>query len=62
MAQPKIPVDLILKNLTEETESAQKRMGKAADVLLGDLETDIATHPMRLYTNRTGSNLSTINP
>ncbi|MFT5727115.1 MAG: polyhydroxyalkanoate synthase [Desulforhopalus sp.] len=45
MAQPKVPVDLILKNLTEEAESAQKRMGKAADVLLGDLKTDIATTP-----------------
>ncbi|NOR23759.1 MAG: class III poly(R)-hydroxyalkanoic acid synthase subunit PhaC [Desulforhopalus sp.] len=45
MTQPKIPVDLILKSLAEEAESAQKRMGKAADVLLGDLETDIATTP-----------------
>lgn len=45
MAQPKVPVDLILKNLTEEAESAQKKMGKAADVLLGDLKTDIATTP-----------------
>ena len=45
MAQPKLPVDLILKNLAEEAESAQKRMGKAADVLLGDLKTDIAATP-----------------
>ena len=45
MAQPKVPVDLILKNLAEEAEFAQKRMDKAADVLLGDLETDIATTP-----------------
>ncbi|MCP4343312.1 MAG: class III poly(R)-hydroxyalkanoic acid synthase subunit PhaC [Desulfobulbaceae bacterium] len=45
MAQPKVPVDLILKNLAEETESTQKRMGKAADVLLGDLKTDIASTP-----------------
>ena len=45
MAQTKIPVDLILKNLADEAESAQKRMGKAADVLLGELETEIATTP-----------------
>ncbi|MCP4338479.1 MAG: class III poly(R)-hydroxyalkanoic acid synthase subunit PhaC [Desulfobulbaceae bacterium] len=45
MAQPKVPVDLILRNLAEEAESAQKRMDKAADVLLGDLKTDIATTP-----------------
>lgn len=45
MAQPNIPVDLILKNLAEEAEHAQQRMGKAADVLLGDLNADIATTP-----------------
>jgi polyhydroxyalkanoate synthase len=45
MVNSKIPVDLILKNLAEETDSAQKRMGKAADVLLGDLSADIATTP-----------------
>jgi polyhydroxyalkanoate synthase subunit PhaC len=43
MVQSKVPVDLILKNLAEEADSAQKRMGKAADVLLGELKTDIAT-------------------
>lgn len=45
MANSKIPVDLILKNLAEEADSAQKRIGKAADVLLGDLSADIATTP-----------------
>lgn len=45
MEQPKIPVDLILKNMTKEAESAHERMGKAADVLLGDLQSDIATTP-----------------
>lgn len=34
-----------MKSLAEEAESAQKRMGKGADVLLGDLNTDIATTP-----------------
>jgi polyhydroxyalkanoate synthase subunit PhaC len=45
MAQPKIPVDLIMKNLAQEAEYAQKRMGKAADVLMGELDADIATTP-----------------
>ncbi len=45
LTQPKIPVDLIMKSLAKEAESAQKRMGKVADVLLGDLNTDIATTP-----------------
>ncbi len=45
LTQPKIPIDLIMKNLAEQAESAQKRMGKATDVLLGDLNTDIATTP-----------------
>ncbi|MCP3889593.1 MAG: class III poly(R)-hydroxyalkanoic acid synthase subunit PhaC [Desulfobulbaceae bacterium] len=45
MANTNIPVDLILKNMAEATDSAQKRMGKAADVLLGDIEADIATTP-----------------
>lgn len=45
MAQPRIPVDLIIKSLADEAESAQKRIGKAADVLLGDLQADIATTP-----------------
>lgn len=45
MAHPKIPVDLILKNLAEEAESTQKKMGRAADVLLGDLKAEIAITP-----------------
>lgn len=45
MAHPKIPVDLILKNLAEEAESTQKKMGRAADVLLGDLKSEIAITP-----------------
>jgi polyhydroxyalkanoate synthase len=45
MALPKIPVDLILKNLAQEAENAQQRMGKAADVLMGELDADIATTP-----------------
>lgn len=45
MANAKIPVDLILKNLADEADSAQQRIGKAADVFLGDLEAEIATTP-----------------
>jgi len=45
MAPPKIPVDLILKNLAQEAEDAQQKMGKAADVLLGELDAEIATTP-----------------
>ncbi|MGD8845469.1 MAG: class III poly(R)-hydroxyalkanoic acid synthase subunit PhaC [Desulfobacteraceae bacterium] len=45
MSQPKIPVDLILKNMAQEAEKAQQRMGKAADVLLSDIKADIATTP-----------------
>lgn len=45
MSQAKIPVDLILKNLAEEAGMAQQRMGKAADVLLGDIDAEIASTP-----------------
>lgn len=45
MAQSKIPVDLILKNLAEEADKAQQRIEKAADVLLGDIKAEIATTP-----------------
>ena len=45
MALAKIPVDLILKNLAQEAESAQQRMGRAADVLMGELDADIAKTP-----------------
>jgi len=44
MSQP-IAVDLILKNLAKGTEKAEKRARKASEVLLGPLETDIATTP-----------------
>jgi polyhydroxyalkanoate synthase len=45
MSQPKIAVDLILKNITESTEKAKNRAQKASEVLLGPLETDLATTP-----------------
>jgi len=45
MTLSKIPIDLILKNLAQEAENAQQRMGRAADVLMGELDADIATTP-----------------
>jgi len=45
MAQPKIPLDLILNNLAEEAEKAKERVSKASDVLLSPLDTTIAATP-----------------
>jgi poly[(R)-3-hydroxyalkanoate] polymerase subunit PhaC len=45
MSKFKIPVDLLLSKLAEDTDKAQSRAEKAADVLLGDLDTDLAKTP-----------------
>lgn len=45
MAQPKIPVDLILSKLAEAAEKAGESAQKASDVLLETLETEIAVTP-----------------
>lgn len=45
MDKPKIPVDIVLKHLAEDTEKAQVRAQKVPDVLLGPLDTEIATTP-----------------
>jgi polyhydroxyalkanoate synthase len=45
VSQAKIPIDLILAKVAEEAERAQARSKKASDVLLGPLDTDIATTP-----------------
>jgi polyhydroxyalkanoate synthase subunit PhaC len=45
MSQPTIPIDLILSKLAEEAEKAQERVQKAPDVLLGPLDTSIASSP-----------------
>ncbi|MGA6925392.1 MAG: alpha/beta fold hydrolase, partial [Desulfosarcina sp.] len=42
MSKAKIPVDLILSKLAEDTERVQFRARKASEVLLGDLDTDLA--------------------
>ncbi len=45
MADPKIPLDLILENIAEEAEKAKTRVTKASDVLLSELNTAIASTP-----------------
>jgi len=45
MSQSKISVDLILSKLAEEADKAQERAQKASDVLLDDLDTDLAKTP-----------------
>ena len=45
MVNFKIPVDLIMAKLTKDADSAHERVRKAQDVLLGPLDTSIATSP-----------------
>ena len=45
MEKSKIPVDLILAKLAEDTEKARSRAQKASDVLLQELDTRIAQTP-----------------
>ena len=45
MTQPKTAVDLILSKLAEDAEKARTRAERASEVLLGPLETEIATTP-----------------
>ena len=45
MSPTKIPVDLILSKLAEDAEKAQSRAHKASEVLLDDLDTEIAQTP-----------------
>lgn len=45
MDKPKIPIDILMKNLAEDAEEAQDRAQKASDIFLGKLETEIATTP-----------------
>jgi len=48
MNQSGIPVDLILGKLAEDVEKSQERILKSKEVLLGPLETDIATTPCEI--------------
>jgi poly[(R)-3-hydroxyalkanoate] polymerase subunit PhaC len=45
MEHSKIPVDLIMAKLTEDVGKAHSRVQKASDILLGPLDTNIATTP-----------------
>ncbi len=45
MSEPRIAIDLIMEKLAEESERTQERFLKAQDVLLGELDTEIATTP-----------------
>src|SRR5512139_2535597 len=45
MNESKIPVDLIIAKMAEDVEKSQERILKSKEVLLGPLETDIATTP-----------------
>ena len=48
MSQSRIPVDLIISKLAEDTEKAQTRVQQASDVLLGALETELAKTPYEI--------------
>jgi polyhydroxyalkanoate synthase len=48
MTQTKIPLDLILESLAEDTETAQKRASRASDVLLSPLHYDLASTPYEI--------------
>ncbi|GAB6906966.1 class III poly(R)-hydroxyalkanoic acid synthase subunit PhaC [Desulfosarcina cetonica] len=45
MAHVKIPVDLILTQMADSAEKAKSRAQKASEVLLGELDTDLAKTP-----------------
>lgn len=43
MDKPKIPVDILIKHLADDAGQVQERAQKASDILMGELETDIAS-------------------
>jgi polyhydroxyalkanoate synthase subunit PhaC len=45
MNKTKIPLDMILERMAEDTEKAQKRVSKASDVLLGELNYALGSTP-----------------
>lgn len=45
MNQVKIPVDLILKNIEEDSKATRTKLHKASEILTGELSTDIAITP-----------------
>lgn len=48
MSSTKIPLDLILERMAQDAEKAQEKVSRAADVLQGQLNTDMATTPYEI--------------
>jgi len=48
MHSTKIPIDLILERMAEDTQKAQQRVSKASDVLLGELNCELASTPYEI--------------
>jgi len=48
MDQTKIPLDLILEQLAQDAEKAQQRASRASDVLLGELNCELASTPYEI--------------
>ncbi|HQK99670.1 MAG TPA: class III poly(R)-hydroxyalkanoic acid synthase subunit PhaC [Smithellaceae bacterium] len=48
MNSTKIPLDLILERLAQDAEKAQQRVSKASDVLLGELNYELASTPYEI--------------
>src|SRR5512145_1068445 len=48
MDATKIPIDLILERMAEDTEKAQQRVSRASDVLLGELNCELASTPYEI--------------
>lgn len=48
MNSTKIPIDLILERMAEDTQKAQQRVSRASDVLLGELNCELASTPYEI--------------
>ena len=48
MNSTKIPIDLIMARMAEDAEKAQKRVSKASDVLLGELNCELGLTPYEI--------------
>ena len=48
MHSTKIPIDLILERMAADTEKAQQRVSRASDVLLGELNCELASTPYEI--------------
>jgi len=48
MNSTKIPIDLILERMAQDTEKAQQRATRASDVLLGELNSEVGSTPYEI--------------